>query len=105
MTRPTSAPGGPPGSALPDLTPGEALAARAASAPLLRWFASAKRALPWREVADPYAIWVSEVMLQQTRVETVLARWGPFLARFPTLEALARADEEDVRAAWSGLGY
>lgn len=75
------------------------------AAPLLTWFDAHRRDLPWRRTRDPYAIWVSEVMLQQTTVETVLGRWGPFLARFPDLPALARADEQDVLAAWSGLGY
>jgi A/G-specific adenine glycosylase len=72
---------------------------------LLRWFDREKRELPWRGTKDPYAIWVSEVMLQQTTVQTVLPRYGPFLRRFPTIRALARAPLDDVLAAWSGLGY
>jgi A/G-specific adenine glycosylase len=72
---------------------------------LLSWFDAEKRVLPWRGTRDPYRIWVSEVMLQQTTVQTVTPRFGPFLARFPTLAALARAREQDVLAAWSGLGY
>ena len=61
--------------------------------------------MTWRKTRDPYAIWVSEVMLQQTRVETVERYYGPFLARFPTVVALAAADEDAVLSAWSGLGY
>lgn len=61
--------------------------------------------MPWRGTRDPYRIWVSEAMLQQTRVATVHSYYKPFLARFPTLEALARARVHDVLAAWSGLGY
>ncbi|MCF6192443.1 MAG: A/G-specific adenine glycosylase [Candidatus Hydrothermae bacterium] len=61
--------------------------------------------MPWRETKDPYAIWVSEVMLQQTRVETVLAYYRPFLAQFPTLSALADAPMERVLKVWEGLGY
>ncbi|MCA9706094.1 MAG: A/G-specific adenine glycosylase, partial [Myxococcales bacterium] len=61
--------------------------------------------MPWRRTRDPYAIWVSEIMLQQTRVETVERFYGPFLERFPTVAALARADEQAVLQAWSGLGY
>ncbi len=73
--------------------------------PLLRWYAAHERPLPWRATRDPYAIWVSEVMLQQTRVETVQPYWQRFLAAFPTVEDLASADEETVLASWSGLGY
>jgi A/G-specific adenine glycosylase len=72
---------------------------------LLRWFDREKRELPWRGTKDPYAIWVSEVMLQQTTVQTVLPRYRPFLRRFPTIRALAKANLDDVLAAWSGLGY
>ncbi|MGB0678405.1 MAG: A/G-specific adenine glycosylase [Polyangiales bacterium] len=72
---------------------------------LLAWYRQQARDLPWRQSRDPYRIWVSEVMLQQTRVETVLRYFEPFLARFPDLEALACADEAEVLAAWSGLGY
>ena len=63
------------------------------------------RPLPWRETRDPYAIWVSEVMLQQTRVETVVGYWGPFMDRFPALKILAAAPEDAVFKAWEGLGY
>lgn len=76
-----------------------------ARAALLAWFEGAARDLPWRRTKDPYAIWVSEVMLQQTRVETVLRYYDRFLERFPTARALASAREDDVLARWSGLGY
>jgi A/G-specific adenine glycosylase len=72
---------------------------------LLAWFAEHKRDLPWRADRDPYRVWISEAMLQQTRVETVLPYYARFMARFPTLDALAEAPIEDVLAAWSGLGY
>lgn len=69
------------------------------------WFASHQRPLPWRDGYDPYRVWVSEVMLQQTRMEVVLSYYERFLARFPTLAHLAAATDDDVTAAWSGLGY
>lgn len=69
------------------------------------WYETSRRDLPWRETRDPYAIWVSEVMLQQTRVETVRHYYGRFLARFPDVGSLAAADEDAVLGAWSGLGY
>jgi A/G-specific adenine glycosylase len=72
---------------------------------LLAWYEANKRDLPWRRSRDPYAIWVSEIMLQQTRVAVVIERYQAFLARFPTLAALAAAPEQDVLALWSGLGY
>jgi A/G-specific adenine glycosylase len=72
---------------------------------LLEWFRESARRLPWRETRDPYAIWVSEIMLQQTRVEAVIPYYERFLARFPNVEALAAAPEEELLAAWSGLGY
>ena len=72
---------------------------------LLQWYASNKRDLPWRRKTDPYSIWVSEIMLQQTRVAVVVDRYQTFLARFPTLVSLAEAPEQDVLALWSGLGY
>ncbi|HEX6849832.1 MAG TPA: A/G-specific adenine glycosylase [Candidatus Polarisedimenticolaceae bacterium] len=74
-------------------------------APLLRWYRRHRRDLPWRRTRDPYAIWVSEVMLQQTQVATVLPFYVRFLERFPDVAALAAATEEQVLAAWSGLGY
>ncbi|HTK96214.1 MAG TPA: A/G-specific adenine glycosylase [Terriglobales bacterium] len=72
---------------------------------LLRWYDAHARALPWRRTRNPYRIWVSEIMLQQTRVAAVLAHYREFLRRFPTVEALAAAREDEVLAAWSGLGY
>jgi A/G-specific adenine glycosylase len=76
------------------------------STKLLRWFQSARRDLPWRkEPRDPYRVWVSEVMLQQTRVEVVIPYYRRFVRRFPTLRSLARASLDEVLAHWSGLGY
>jgi A/G-specific adenine glycosylase len=72
---------------------------------LLAWYERQRRDLPWRRTRDPYAVWVSEVMLQQTTVKTALPYYERFLARFPTLAALAAASEESVVAEWSGLGY
>jgi A/G-specific adenine glycosylase len=72
---------------------------------LLAWFDSHARDLPWRQSSDPYRIWVSEIMLQQTRVTAVLDYYARFLALFPSVAALARAKEPAVLAAWSGLGY
>lgn len=72
---------------------------------LLPWFRRNARDLPWRRTRDPYSIWVSEVMLQQTRVLTVVDRYTQFMRRFPSLVSLALAKEEDVLALWSGLGY
>jgi A/G-specific adenine glycosylase len=72
---------------------------------LISWYDKNRRNLPWRAVSDPYAIWVSEIMLQQTRVAVVIDRYQEFMNRFPTLAHLARAREQDVLALWSGLGY
>ena len=72
---------------------------------LLEWYEREKRELPWRKDRDPYKIWVSEVMLQQTRVETVIPYFERFMEEFPTLEALSEAEEEQVLKAWEGLGY
>jgi A/G-specific adenine glycosylase len=74
-------------------------------APLLRWYDANRRDLPWRHTSDPFAIWISEAMLQQTRVETVIPYWERFLERFPDVGSLARADLDEVYAAWTGLGY
>ena len=74
-------------------------------APLLRWYDANKRDLPWRRTRDPYAIWISEAMLQQTRVETVIPYWERFLDAFPDVHALADADLDSVYAVWTGLGY
>lgn len=73
--------------------------------PLLRWFDREARDLPWRRTKDPYAIWVSEVMLQQTQVETVKPYYERFLRRFPTVQRLARARLDTVLKLWEGLGY
>lgn len=72
---------------------------------LLAWYRKAARDLPWRRTRDPYAILVSEFMLQQTQVSRVLEYYGPFLRRYPTLARLARARPAAVREAWDGLGY
>lgn len=72
---------------------------------LLEWYGANARDLPWRRTRDPYHIWVSEVMLQQTRVETVIPYFERWIAQFPTPEALAAAPEEQVLKAWEGLGY
>jgi A/G-specific adenine glycosylase len=74
-------------------------------AALMGWYAQNKRDLPWRQDRDPYRVWVSEIMLQQTRVAAVLEHYRVFLRAFPTVEALALAEEEKVLAVWSGLGY
>lgn len=72
---------------------------------LLSWYDDNKRDLPWRHTKDPYAIWVSEIMLQQTRVDTVIPYYESFLYRLPTIQALAQAPEEDLLKVWEGLGY
>lgn len=74
-------------------------------ASLLHWYEQSRRDLPWRKTRDPYGIWVSEMMLQQTRVAAVLDYYERFLRKFPDVHALARAQESEVLAAWSGLGY
>lgn len=87
-------------------TPPQATGALRAALPALHaWYASRKRDLPWRRSADPYAIWVSEVMLQQTRVSAVVPYYLRWLARFPTVKALAAAPVEEVLKLWEGLGY
>lgn len=72
---------------------------------LLRWYARHARDLPWRRTRDPFAVWISEIMLQQTTVAAVIPRYQEFLARFPSLRDLAAASEHDVLKAWEGLGY
>ena len=72
---------------------------------LLAWFREYQRDLPWRRSKAPYRVWVSEIMLQQTRVETVIPYYEHFLERFPTVKSLAEAPEGDVLRLWSGLGY
>ncbi|MEP7028966.1 MAG: A/G-specific adenine glycosylase [Candidatus Eisenbacteria bacterium] len=78
---------------------------RALAGALVRWFRASNRDLPWRKTRDPYAIWVSEIMLQQTRVEAVVPYYERFVARFPSAHVLAGAPLDDVLHAWSGLGY
>ncbi|HUB34501.1 MAG TPA: A/G-specific adenine glycosylase [Bryobacteraceae bacterium] len=82
-----------------------ALEARRFRRLLLNWFDENARDLPWRRTPDPYAIWVSEIMLQQTRVAAVIEHYARFMQRFPALPALAEAREDEVLACWSGLGY
>ena len=72
---------------------------------LLGWYDAHRRDLPWRRDADPYRMWVSEIMLQQTRVAAVLDHYARWMERFPTVQALAAAREQSVLALWSGLGY
>src|ERR1700722_4915480 len=72
---------------------------------LVQWYRTAARDLPWRRTRDPYAIWISETMLQQTRVDTVVPYYERFLAQMPTVQALAEASEDQVLTLWSGLGY
>jgi A/G-specific adenine glycosylase len=72
---------------------------------LLAWFDENGRDLPWRKIRDPYAILVSEVMLQQTQVATVVGYFERFLVRFPDVQSLAASDEHDVLRLWEGLGY
>jgi A/G-specific adenine glycosylase len=72
---------------------------------ILRWYREHKRDLPWRRTRDPYQVWVSEIMLQQTRVAAVIPYYQRFLDRFPDVSALAAAPEQDLLAAWAGLGY
>jgi len=72
---------------------------------LLAWYEKNRRELPWRRTRDPYAIWVSEIMLQQTQVDTVIPYFNRFLKRFPTIRSLARASRDDVLKAWENMGY
>jgi A/G-specific adenine glycosylase len=105
----------PPAAALPSLVRRPAVQSRREIVPvaelpafqsqLLAWFAEAKRDLDWRRTHDPYRVWISEIMLQQTRVAAVLPYYRRFLARFPTVDALARAQPETVLRSWAGLGY
>ncbi|HEX5599578.1 MAG TPA: A/G-specific adenine glycosylase, partial [Hyphomicrobiaceae bacterium] len=80
-----------------------------AAAALLDWYDAERRDLPWRAAPgttpDPYHVWLSEIMLQQTTVKAVIPYFEKFLARWPTVEALAAADLDDVLSAWAGLGY
>ncbi len=78
---------------------------QAAAGPLLEWYRKNRRDLPWRHTDDPYKIWISEIMLQQTRVDTVIQYYHRFLERFGTVRELAEAPEQEVLAVWKGLGY
>ena len=75
------------------------------SSRLLAWYTQNARRLPWRESKDPYAIWVSEIMLQQTRVDTVIPYYQRWMERFPDVSTLARSDQQEVLVTWEGLGY
>lgn len=72
---------------------------------LLAWYAQHQRRLPWRQTRDPYAIWIAEVMLQQTRVETVIPYYQRWMQRFPGVASLAAAEQQQILQAWEGLGY
>ena len=72
---------------------------------LIRWFLENQRALPWRATYDPYHVWISEIMLQQTQVETVVPYFERWIAKFPNIRKLAKADEQAVLSLWAGLGY
>ena len=72
---------------------------------LLKWYGNDARDLPWRRTADPYQIWISEIMLQQTTVAAVIPYFERFLDRFPTVAALAAGPENEVLRLWEGLGY
>lgn len=72
---------------------------------VIRWYSKHRRPLPWRKTRDPYAIWISEVMLQQTQVQTAIPYYQRFLARFPKVETLAKADLQDVLKTWENMGY
>jgi A/G-specific adenine glycosylase len=75
------------------------------AADLLDWFDKNKRSMPWRETSDPYKIWISEIMLQQTQVATVIPYYNRFLEKFPTVDTLADASQQSVLKVWEGLGY
>lgn len=93
---------------LPETSPAELLAPRPASIfrrRLLRWYLDNRRILPWRDAPTPYRVWISEIMLQQTRVAAALPYYDRFIERFPDLPSLAQASEEEVLQRWSGLGY
>ena len=78
---------------------------KAIAGPLLSWFGSNARELPWRNNQEPYPVWISEIMLQQTRVEAVKPYFKRFMEQFPNVEALAKAEEEKLLKLWEGLGY
>ena len=72
---------------------------------LIKWFDNHGRSLPWRRTKDPYAIWLSEIILQQTRIDQGLKYWENFLREFPDVKSLSMAKESEILALWSGLGY
>ena len=72
---------------------------------LLEWFAANARDLPWRRTHDPYAVWVSEIMLQQTQVKTVIPFWNRWMKELPTIETAAKAPSAKIHKLWEGLGY
>ena len=72
---------------------------------LIRWFVENQRALPWRRTYHPYHVWISEIMLQQTQVETVVPYFERWMKKLPTVKKLAAADEQSVLSLWAGLGY
>ena len=72
---------------------------------IVTWFEKNQREMPWRETTNPYYIWLSEVMLQQTQVKTVIDYYNKFIHRFPTVKALSEAEEDEVLKYWEGLGY
>lgn len=108
MASSSDSPHRPAGSA-PETSPqgsgGQMHEAGRIAAPLLSWYEKHARRLPWRDQPTPYRVWISEIMLQQTRVETVLPYFERWMERFPTLQSLAAAPEQDVLHAWEGLGY
>ena len=73
--------------------------------PLLEWYNTHKRNLPWRKNKNPYEIWISEIMLQQTRIETVKSYYARFMQELPTIHDLANIEEEKLLKLWEGLGY
>src|SRR5436190_1695483 len=88
-----------------DVDAGDDARLDALRAAVIEWFRAEHRDLPWRRTRDPYAIWVSEIMLQQTQVATVIPYYERFIARFPTVAALAEAPTDEVLRFWAGLGY
>ena len=104
-TQPASAGAQAAGSADADSNGPDPALCRSLQAALLGWYARRRRNLPWRSTRDPYCIWVSEIMLQQTRVQSVVAYYERWIQRFPSVERLASANGEDVLRAWEGLGY
>ena len=86
------------------LSPQDSLSSRWVG-PLLAWYEHHKRDMPWRAEPSPYKVWISEIMLQQTQVDTVIPYFQRFLTRFPDVHALAAADEQEVLKLWQGLGY